>query len=287
MSTGIEYVDETWNPVTGCTKISLGCTNCYAARMAKRLAGRFGYPEKPHEFDVTFHPDKLEEPLHWHKPRVVFVCSMGDLFHEDVETTFLQEIFSMMQTCNNHVFLVLTKRPKAMAEFMAWWLYAYRIGEKDGSSIEQVLPNVWLGVTIETQDEMWRVEELLEIPAAKHWVSAEPCLSTLDFTPWLDQLNWLVLGGETGPRARPMHPDWARQVKDDCVAAGVPFYFKNWGGWHPAVWLTEDGDIAAIRAEHDNSEDVFGDRTYMLPVPRRQKSGRTLDGQQWNEMPDG
>jgi len=279
--TAIEYVDETWNPVTGCTKVSAGCENCYAERMARRLAGRFGYPEAPHHFDVTLHPERLDEPLKRGKSTRYLVCSMGDIAHMAVPLAYQLRMWATMMKARQHTFLLLTKRPQQLGRIVDWLKVRLQILGMD----EEPLPNVWPGVTVESQDEMWRVEELVKIPGARHWVSAEPCLSALDFTPWLDQLDWVILGGETGPGARPMHPDWARRVRDDCVAADTDFFFKNWGGWHPAVWLTECGDIAVISAEHDNSEDIFGDGQYMLPVPRGSKSGRVLDGRKWNEIP--
>lgn len=229
--TKIEWATDTWNPITGCTHAgSPGCDNCYARRMAKRLAGRFGYPESPHEFDVTFHPDRLDEPLRWRKPRVVFVCSMGDLFHEGVETTALQETFTIMQTCNNHIFLVLTKRPRRMRDFLTWWLYPYRIGKQGGLGIMAVLPNVWLGVSVETQDQMWRVVPLAGVPAAKHFVSFEPLLGPIDCANHISQLDGVIVGGESGPGARRIDADWVRSIRDRCVIANVPFTFKQWGG---------------------------------------------------------
>ena len=302
MPSKIEYVDETWNPVTGCTKVSPGCENCYAERMARRLAGRFGYPEAPRHFDVTLHPNRLDEPLRRKKPTRYLVCSMGDLFHADVPFSFITRVWMTAAQTPQHTYLVLTKRPR-----MARWFVDTLHKE---TAATQPMRNVWLGVTVENQDEVWRVDELLKVPAALHWVSLEPMLGPIEipnhyldpgevdsggFTPWDAPiaiegpgpvLDLVVLGGETGPGARPCRPDWVRKVRDDCVAAGVDFFFKNWGGWHPAVWLTEDGDIAAIKAEYDNSEDVFGDEEYMLPVPRGQKSGRVLDGLTWDEMPE-
>ena len=309
MPSKIEYVDETWNPVTGCTKVSPGCENCYAECMARRLAGRFGYPEAPRHFDVTLHPDRLDEPLRRKKPTRYLACSMGDLFHEDVPLEAIRGAWEIMARSRQHTFLVLTKRPTKMWSFITEYLKFY------------VPPkHIWLGVTVESQDQMWRVEELLKIPATKRWVSLEPMLGTVDMHKFLllrtitdfrvdevslmptgnfelggavmesmrveSGLDWVVLGGETGPGARPCHPDWVRKVRDDCAAAEVPFFFKNWGGWHPAIWLTDDGDIACIKAEYDNSEDVFGDGEYMLPVPHGQKSGRLLDGRTWDEMPE-
>lgn len=223
MTTGIEYVDETWNPVTGCTKISLGCENCYAERMARRLAGRYGYPEAPHHFDVTLHPERLDEPLRRKNPTRYLVCSMGDLFHKDVPDWFLFKTLGMMQTCNNHTFLVLTKRPEHMAKCWGKWLAPYA-----GHTIGEILPNIWLGVTVETQDQMWRVEELLKIPAAKHWVSIEPMLGPIDLTPYLTcGIAWCIIGSETGPKARPMEEKWVRSLVQQCKTNQVAVFYKQ------------------------------------------------------------
>jgi len=232
MPTKIEWAEESWNPVTGCSRVSEGCANCYAERMAKRLAGRCGYPADD-PFRVTFHEDKLPAPLHWKKPRVVFVCSMGDLFHEDVTYEELTMVWNVMLEADWHLFLVLTKRPERMREF-----------------IRVPLPNVWLGVSAENQaraDE--RIPVLLSIPAAKRFVSIEPMLGPVELGEYLYsdydvaamdnqlltplegfkhiKLDWVIVGGESGPGARPIHPDWARSVRDQCRDAGVPFFMKQ------------------------------------------------------------
>jgi len=218
--TRIEWTDETWNPVTGCTPISPGCAHCYARRMAKRLAGRVGYPAAPHEFDVTLHPDKLSEPLTWRKPRRVFVCSMSDLFHKDVPLDFIWCVYDSVRTNPHHVFQILTKRPERALEFYRW-LY----GDSD------VPKNVWFGVTAEN-NAMWakRRDAFLATPAAVHFVSIEPALECLYFSGRdISRLDWVICGGETGPNARPMDLDWARALRDQCVAAGVPFFYKGAG----------------------------------------------------------
>ena len=190
---------ESWNPVTGCTKVSEGCANCYAERMSKRLAGRFGYPEAPHQFDVTLHPDKLDLPMKWRKPRTVFVVSMGDLFHEDVLTQTIALTWRTMHHAPDHTFLVLTKRPSRMLRF----LKTYDI---------KPLPNVWLGSTVENDKHYDRIHDLLQCPAAVRFVSIEPMLGPVDLSYWLDYdvsigerpaLDWIIVGGETGPGARP------------------------------------------------------------------------------------
>lgn len=292
-TTKIPWAEKTWNPVTGCTKISEGCRNCYAERMARRLAGRYGYPEAPHHFDVTFHPDRLDQPLRWKKPSTIFVCSMGDLFHKDVVFEQIDRVWQVMFDAKQHSFLVLTKRPQRMLEW-------YEEGEIQSiwPHGDLPLPNVYLGVTVENQDTLWRVDELVKIPAAGHWVSLEPMLSAVDIKPYLypkcgycggvlnnewniggqrrccrqswgeekriPPLSGVVLGGESGPSARPMHPDWARKVRDDCEAAGVPFHLKSWGAW-------------AYRWDDPESGGPIYERV------GAKRAGRTLDGREHNE----
>lgn len=222
---------ETWNPVSGCTKISAGCLNCYAERMSKRLAGRFGYPADD-PFRVTAHFDKFDAPLKWKKPRTVFVCSMGDLFHKDVGYNVHQTIWDTMEQTPQHTYLILTKR----AENMYTTMDSLRVSHG-------ILPNIWLGVTTENQaraDE--RIPLLLQCPAAVRFVSVEPMLEPVDVEGALGfsfrdahhgyrydvpSVDWVIVGGETGPGARPMRYGWACNVRDQCKAAGVPFFFKQ------------------------------------------------------------
>ena len=248
---------ETWNPVSGCTKVSAGCKNCYAERMAKRLAGRCGYPEAPHQFDVTLHPDRLEQPLRWKKSRTVFVCSMSDLFHEDVPFDYVDEIFGIMAEAPQHSFQLLTKRPERAISYIS---DANLSATNVETHLVWPLPNVWLGVTAENQataDE--RIPLLLETPAAVRFVSCEPLLGPVrfDYEDWdrtaeymepktylrsytidngarrMPGIDWVIVGAETGPGARPMHPDWARDIRDQCQEAGVPFFFKKMSGRQP------------------------------------------------------
>ena len=240
MSTSkIGWTDATWNPVTGCTPCSEGCAHCYAARMAKRLAGRFGYPEGD-GFAVAVHPgDRFTAPLRWSKPRRVFVCSMGDLFHEDVPYEAIAAVWDVMGDCPQHQFQVLTKRPARMLEIVR----ALNLS---------AAPHVWLGVTAENQqraDE--RIPLLLQMPDAVRFVSVEPMLGPVDLAAYVgryhcggcvgdpggdpdcpghdDLLDWVICGAETGPGARPMATGWATDLEDQCNAAGVPFFFKQWG----------------------------------------------------------
>ena len=302
MPTHIEWADETWNPTTGCTKVDEGCRNCYADRMAKRLRGRFGYPEdKP--FQLTLHPDRLSKPLRWKKPRRIFVDSMSDLFHKDVPDRFIMSVWEVMAQCPQHEFMILTKRPERMARVIVPSLWSITSGLP--------LPNVWLGVSIDAQkaaDE--RIPILLQTPAAKRFVSYEPALGAVDFTylengrscgltGWYitpdktgggepdqhqgEKLDLVIMGGESGHGARPTHPDWARTVRDDCAAAGVPFMFKQWGNWRTA---THKENIAAFRANRPTGFWLNGSwhnnlispshGLPMLHVPKK-AAGRQLD----------
>lgn len=231
MATKIEWADETWNPITGCSKISEGCRHCYAERMSKRLKGRFGYPADD-PFRVTLHSDKLNIPLKWRKPRAVFVCSMGDLFHEDVPYEWIIKVWQAMYRAKLSTFMVLTKRPQRMADFLSQVKYGYKHPDH--------LPNVWLGVTAENQRQAdKRISVLLQIPAAVQFVSVEPMLERVDLglmgtiphnTPYslvYEKLGWVICGAETGLGARPMQLDWARDLRDQCKAASVPFFMKK------------------------------------------------------------
>ena len=248
---GIEWlnrpgtVGESWNPITGCTPISEGCLHCYARRMAKRLAGRFGYPEAPYGFLVTAHPDKLDEPFRWRKPRTVFVVSMGDLFHEQVSWQDIERVFSVMTAHENrkHTFIILTKRAKRMHEFVT----------ECYPGLDRCSPHIWGGVTCENQERAdERVPELINTPFAVRFVSAEPMLGPVDLTPWLGflptrlwgmssaeagtwiddhgpYLDWVPCGFETGPGARPGDLGQARDLRGQCKAADVPFFWKRAG----------------------------------------------------------
>jgi len=216
-ASAIEWTEGTWNPVTGCTKVSPGCKNCYAERMARRLQA-MGQPRYADGFAVTLHDDLVELPLRWRKPRVIFVNSMSDLFHPAVPVEFIQRCFATMTAAGQHTFQVLTKRPERAAE----------IGEQ--------LPwpaNVWLGTSVENADYTWRIGELRKIPAAIRFLSLEPLLGPIPRLP-LAKIHWVIVGGESGPGAREMKPQWVCQIRDRCVRADVPFFFKQWGGVHKA-----------------------------------------------------
>ena len=289
--TGIEWTDATWNPVTGCTKVSAGCKNCYAERIFKRP-----YPDR--EFtDVWCHPERLYQPLHWRKPQRIFVNSMSDLFHESVPFFFISQVFEIMEMAERHTFQILTKRPKRALEFMVPKPIHLPVIPR------RPLPNVWLGVSVEDQktaDE--RIPLLIGTPAAVRFVSYEPALSPVIFQgngePGIPtalvnrqylrgvlgdrRIAWVICGGESGPHARPMHPDWARSVRDQCQAAGVPFFFKQWGEWMPVLCGIDpnDGDPhCRIKDFH-----LWEDGQNMWKVGKK-AAGCLLDGQEWNEFP--
>jgi len=214
MPTKIHWTDETWNPVTGCSKISTGCQHCYAERMAKRLAGRFGYPaDEP--FRVTFHPLRLQEPYRWRKPRRVFVCSMGDLFHDDVDPDWIDAVWQIMGTLPQHTFQVLTKRPANMRK---WF---------ESTPADTDLPNVWIGTTTENREAYReRVSILLSIPAAVRFVSVEPMLQPID-AGFVHYLDWVIVGCESGHRRRRCSIEWVRDLVKQCKQAGVATFVKQ------------------------------------------------------------
>jgi len=211
--TSIEWTEATWNPVTGCSHVSAGCAHCYAERFALRLKAA-GMKKYRRGFQVTTHEDELLVPQGWRKPRMVFLCSMGDLFHPSVPVGFIRRVFEVMRACPQHVFQVLTKRSKrlrAMAGLLPW------------------PENVWMGVTVENELETRRVADLQATPARVKFLSCEPLLEEIRALP-LAGIDWVIVGGESGPGARPMRPGWVRSIRRQCVEAGAAFYFKQWGG---------------------------------------------------------
>jgi protein gp37 len=209
----IEWTQMTWNPVTGCTKVSQGCKNCYAERMAKRLQA-MRMERYRNGFAVTLHEDMLGLPRRWKQPRTVFVNSMSDLFHDDVPEEFIHRVFDVMQECSHHTFQVLTKRSerlRKMAGKMSW------------------PGNVWMGVSVEDDTVVHRIHDLATTPAAIRFLSLEPLIGPLDRLP-LHGVHWVIVGGESGPRARPMQPEWVDSIHEQCRRAGVKFFFKQWGG---------------------------------------------------------
>lgn len=286
----IEWTEATWNPVTGCTEISPGCKNCYAKGMAKRLKA-MGQHKYRNEFKVTTHPECLDEPLKWKKPRRIFVCSMGDLLHEDVPDEFRNEMFDVIRLkADWHTYIILTKRPERALAFTE------RLGWKPWPN------NIWLGVTAENQerfDERWR--HLKNIPAAVKFVSYEPGLGSLmlpaDFLE-LGKRAWVICGGESGSGARPLHPDWVRSLRDQCEKADVKFFFKQWGEWqissaenghydcdmtrNGAVWVHNDASITTPSSHRDKE----GTEPYAMIRIGKKKAGRMLDGVIHDAMPE-
>ena len=209
---GIEWTEATWNPTVGCTKVSPGCDRCYAERVTRRFVNVF-----PNGFALTLRPDAIEAPLHWRQPRVIFVNSMSDLFHADVPADFIRTVFEVMRRCPQHTFQILTKRAERM------------------SRMARGLPwpdNVWMGVSVESADFLWRVDYLRRVPAAVRFVSAEPLLGSLR-TLNLEGVDWLIAGGESQPGCRPLDFQWLRELRDGCQRARVPYFLKQLGG-HPS-----------------------------------------------------
>ena len=277
--THIEWTDATWNPITGCSVVSAGCKHCYAMRLAgtrlRHHHSRTGLTRETSAGpvwtgEVRFNAEWLYQPLRWRKPRRIFVCAHGDLFHESVPNEWIDQVFAVMARAPQHVFQVLTKRPRRMLKYI-------RGMNPDGLRIRPAsqarhpwpLPNVWLGVSVENQaaaDE--RIPLLLQTPAAVRFLSAEPMLGSINLNairsvgavidstrgvwPVWHPLDWVIAGGESGPGARALHPEWVRALREQCVAVGLPFFFKQWGGRHPA---------------------------------EKRAFGRMLDGREWNEFP--
>lgn len=357
MATKIEWAEETWNPITGCTPISEGCQNCYAQRMSKRLAGRCGY-DKHEPFKVVKHDEVFIKPLKWRNPKRVFVCSMGDLFHEDVHDDWILAAFIAMSLtyehtgqmkevepghsvaicAPKHTFMILTKRPERMKQLIdrlysdepdedwerkirhfAFYFSSLRGDILPSNAIfttfawlRDGMPGLWLGATCENQaraDE--RIPILLQIPAAVRFVSVEPMLGPVDLTRidiggnvWINsltgdcksyhpyggmwktsesknKLDWVICGGETGPGARPMHPDWARSLRDQCQAVGVRFFFKSWGDYCFVEQMSRDA-----YAMVDKANNLAGHGDYEKPWKvGKKRAGRLLDGREWNEYP--
>jgi protein gp37 len=232
INSDIEWTNSTWNPVTGCTRVSAGCKNCYAEKMSRRLK-LMRNPSYSNGFEVTLHEHILPLPLKWKKPRMVFVNSMGDLFHRKVPKAFIRRVFDVMNRADRHTFQLLTKRSERLAE------------------LAPSLPwrrNIWLGVTVEDRDNLFRIDHLRRTGATTKFLSVEPLLGPLGRVD-LRGIDWVILGGESGPGARPMDSAWVTDVRDQCVRASVPFFFKQWGG------------------------------------TRKKKAGRLLEDRAWDEMP--
>lgn len=235
-TTSIEWTDATWNPVTGCTKISAGCDNCYAERFSERFRGTPGHPFE-NGFDLTLRPERVEQPLRWRQPRMIFVNSMSDLFHKEVPKEFVGRVCDTMERANWHTFQILTKRSSVMRDFLR-----RRYGAEHGPS------HMWFGVSIEDGSKKSRIRHLQDAPAGVRFLSIEPLVGPVGKLD-LKGIGWVIVGGESGPRARPMDPEWVREIRDQCRASRVPFFFKQWGGFRP------------------------------------KSGGRKLDGREWSQFP--
>lgn len=308
----IEWTDATWNPITGCSVVSPGCTNCYAMRLAgtrlRHHPSRTGLTRDSKAGpvwtgEVRLNKEWLHQPLTWSRPRRIFVCAHGDLFAENVPDAWIDHVFAVMALARRHTFQVLTKRSGRMRDYLHELIRARRrwediIRREHGSSSSPppVLPNVWLGVSVEDQRRAGeRLPDLEQTPAAVRWVSAEPLIGGLDIRPWSSHLDWVVAGGESGPDARPMHIEWIRSVRDQCAEAGIPFLFKQWGSWivasqenghtdscmatNDAVWLDTDGRIA--KPSCNGMVEPIG----MFRVPKA-RAGRKLDGVEHDAYPE-
>lgn len=286
--TSIEWASHVWNPVTGCTRVSEGCDHCYIERTPPfRMQGRrFDKPGVGGTTGVAMHAGRLTQPLRWRKPRRVFVNSLADLFHDDVDLDTIASVFAIMAMTPRHTFQVLTKRHARMRAVVAHPDFQTHVALQALTfgmvlSGPWPLPNVWLGVSVESQQ--WadiRIPALLETPAAVRWLSCEPLLGPVELKAhWLrptfpgPAVDWVVAGGESGPGARPMQPDWARSLRDQCAAERVPYFFKQWGEWAPLVPGVATG--RELRAYPGA----------LLKRAGKKLAGRELDGRTWDEYP--
>ena len=323
LTTKIEWVDETWNPIVGCTKISPGCNGCYAARMAHRL----GQTSKTPQYKGTtkgkgewsgkirFVEHLIEKPRSWNKPKRVFVCSMGDIFHENTSEEWIEVLWNKMLEFSQHTYMILTKRPGRMQDFIS------KRKDRNGLPLDLLDPvsgqpkNIWLGVTAENQAKAnERIPILLNTPAAKRFASVEPMLGRLDLAAdrFINGLDWVLCGGETGPKARPMHPKWVHLLRNQCKDAGVPFFFKQWGEFYTkAIDSTTGGRIFTMyenKADRKNIHDWSGGSiavdmegrifrqedaliNAVFPVAvmhkmKRKEAGHLIDGREFREIPE-
>lgn len=236
-NSSIEWTDATWNPVTGCTKITAGCDNCYAARFAERFRGVSGHPFE-NGFDLTLRPERVLQPLKWRRSRMIFVNSMSDLFHKGVPDRFVDVVFDTMEQADWHTFQLLTKRSPRMQKYLTQ-RYATKLPPA----------HIWCGVSVEDARGAARIEHLRNSPSAVRFLSIEPLIGPVGSVD-LSGIHWVIAGGESGPSARVMHIDWAREVRDECRRQSVPFFFKQWGGFRP------------------------------------KSNGRSLDGEEWSQFPE-
>lgn len=335
-TSSIEWTDMTWNPVTGCSKVSQGCKHCYAERQWPRMRAMVEAYKGRAFTDVKCHPERLHQPLRIATPKKIFVNSMSDLFHEDVPFEFIASVFAVMSVTTRHTYQVLTKRPSRMREFFEWAMNGHgpdhfnasdRISDHWPKHVEwkgydncgPAFPyqNIWLGISIENQETANdRIPYLLQTPAAVRWISAEPLIGPIDFykasnhwhkngyTPWrntsvLSGIDWIVIGGESGPQARPIHPQWAHQILDQSIPANVARFFKQWGEYEPIAHYfsnTEKRDEALLNPRHilvtsngnqwntDKDGQPPSDCWIMLKTGKH-NAGNALVGRKWQEFP--
>ncbi|GGU62117.1 DUF5131 family protein [Streptomyces lavendofoliae] len=309
----------TWNPATGCSKISAGCDNCYAETIAERFRGHAAFPKG---FDIHVRAEKVNDPLTWRKPTRVFVNSMSDLFHADIDQAWIADIFAVMAAARKHTFQLLTKRHARMRHLLNDPAFTAQVRTRalgkglPADAWQWPLPNLWLGVSVENQQ--WadiRIPALLRTPAAVRFLSCEPLLGPVNLTrlPYrgdvdyvidalagrygirepreafrfgmagLGTIDWVIAGGESGRRARAMHPDWARSLRDQCAQANVPFFFKQWGEWAPTGYLVIGGTARGAYLIGDPVDDL-GHRVEMERVGKK-TAGRDLDGRTHDQFP--
>jgi protein gp37 len=311
---GITWTDETWNPIRGCSRVSEGCRNCYAESVAYRFSG----PGQPYEGlvrigsdgqrrrewngQVRFIEKHLRDPLKWKEPRRIFVNSMSDLFHESLTDEQIDRIFGVMMRAGQHTFQVLTKRPGRMAKYLSAENPRYTARRIADASEKYVfdcdiyfpMMNVHLGTSVENRKEKHRIDALRGTPAEVRFLSLEPLLEDLGDLD-LDGIHWVIVGGESGPGARPMHPGWVRSIRDQCVAAGVPFFFKQWGEWTPGENVERTAGRVMVADWFNNhwtvgEEDLANDEGHVDDEPDvyrvgKKGSGAMLDGREWREFP--
>lgn len=335
MSTKIKWATKVWNPTTGCSKVSAGCENCYAINMSNRLSSiestkeRYRGTVKRTEGgklnwtgQVTGHVGQLNVPKRWKKPQRIFVGSMSDILHENIDFNFLREVFDTMSRCKQHTFMVLTKRPERLNEFWEWYADSEDLSPRGLTQVH--IPNVWIGTSVENQEQAEkRIPHLLQVPAAVRFLSCEPLLGPVDISNYLHDSNcnevrqeigcicsepreyscdWLIAGGESGHNARPMHPDWVYTLRDQCQTANIPFFFNQWGEFLPNG---ESGDpehqdsftgdpmdyypdldkFEELQEESDKKLVVIKAHGHQFYKEGKKKAGRLLDGKEWNEFP--
>jgi len=293
----IEWTEETWNPLIGCDKVSAGCKNCYAIKtawirmhnpkMAERYAGvveKTAVGQLNWTGKVNMINEALLKPVNQKKPTIYFVNSMSDLFHESVPFEFINAAFMVMSDADHHIYQILTKRPERMVEFFEWKKQAFGI-------IWQPKPNVWLGVSVEDQKSADnRIPLLLQVPCSVRFLSCEPLLENIDFSEALAGIHWVIVGGESGPQSRPMHPDWARSLRDQCFSFHVPFFFKQWGNWLPIDQPHLHESVQPLSynerwLNYAGGSGFHGDNVWRFREVGKKKAGALLDGQEYQQMP--